>query len=411
MGEKMKRLVGLLVVAAFLLVSANVQAARKSTSDYEWRIKELEEKVTKLEEEKEVGGNSGYDHGFFVRSSDNNFMFKMRFWAQIFYRYDGMVNAPDVSTFGLARARWLLTGHVFDPKLTFAIMPELTSTFSTMATTYTTSDGATVTVNDRNNLNWRLYYLWAQYNFSKALHVRFGEFIPKSERFYRYTNQIFMSNLPLISVTQPFVAGFHIGANVFGTIKKKFYYDFYAVNASTFDRPNVNKSILTGMRLRWNAMGKDDMSSSDLAYSEKPVISVSATGSYERADGNTPARGNRGDNAFRFGGDAAFKYKGFSFVPEVIFFWNKTQSIKHYAFYGALGYFVIPHHLELAAQGTYLKFQGPQNDRHEYSGGLNYYFHGQPVKLQADYSYLLTQIPGADMKDHRFRVNLQIGFF
>jgi len=202
-----------------------------------------------------------------------------------------------------------------------------------------------------------------------------------------------------------------LGLNVFGTVKDRFLYELFAVNGAGSDSLNLNKSFLTGARFTYFAMGKDDLSTADIDYSETPIIAISTFGAYDKADGNIPARGARGDNTFRMGGDMTFKYKGFSFVPEAILFWNKTQSSKDYALSAQSGYFVIPKKLEVAAQGTYINFSGTDNNRQEYSGGINYYFYGQPVKIQADYSYLVTNVAGPDQKDHRLRVNFQMGFF
>lgn len=404
------------VLICFCMASSTASASMRDLErkiDTQAReIEKLKEDIKELKEDREDRLQAGYDHGFFIRSADGNYLFKIRFWADFFYQYDHISNAPDVNTFGIRRARPLFSGHVFGEKLTYAIMPEMVTTYRTITSIYITTGGDSVIIDDRLDLNWRLLFLWAQYKFNDAFIVRIGEFVAPTERFYRRTNVIFMGNLPLISITEPFVAGFHLGMTIFGTmVDGKFRYDVFAVNGTEFDRLNINKSFLTGLRLTWTPLGYDDLSTADVDYSEKPVLSFSGFGSYDKADGNIPARGNRGDNAFRFGADVAFKYKGFSFIPEFLWFWNQTQGINNYAVGGQAGYFLIPHRLELATQASYINFEGPQNDRHEYSAGVNYYFYGQPVKIQTDYSFLLFKAPGPDTKDHRFRINLQMGFF
>ncbi len=400
-----------------MIQGAAAPVASASTRDLERRIEEqgkeiraLKQKVDALEE-RANRFKAGYYHGFFIGSGDDNFLFKIRFWTDLYYQYDYRPDNRDSNTFGIRRARWLFTGHAFNPKLTYAVMPEMVTQYRTTTSIYTTGGGDSVIITDEVDLNWRLLYLWAQYEFCKEFAVRVGEFIAPTERYFRRTNVIFMGDLPLIATTEPFVAGFHLGLNIFGTIADHFKYNLFAVNGTGFDRLNVNKSFLTGLRLSWFIMGDDDLSTSDYDYSEKPIIAASVVGAYDKADGNIPARGNRGDNTVRFGADATFKYAGFSIVPEFLLFWNETQHRKDWAVGVQTGYFIIPHAFELAAQASYLNYSGRDNDRNEYSAGFNYYFYGQPVKLQVDYSFLLFRVPGTDQKDHRFRVNFQLGFF
>jgi len=417
-------------VAAIMLVSAPAIAKKKTAEPkgptveealkaQQAEIENLKKEIGELKVSK--GGQSGYDHGFFIKSQDDLYAFKVRFFAEIFYEYDANEDAPDVNTFGIQRARLLLSGNVFNKNLTYMVMTEMATQYSVPVnngvTIYTVQDSggdtSTFTVTDRTDRNFRLLYLWAQYRFADEFQVRFGEFIPPTEFFFRASNLLQFENFPIIATAEPFTPNFQTGLDLLGTIGKKLDYEIFAVNGSNFDNRNFNKSFRIGPCITYNILGKPELGVADVNYSEKPQLALTLSGAYERWDYPVaaPASINAGDTSFRGQTNLVFRYKGFSFVPEFIVFYNKTQHYKHYAMAAQAGYFVIPKHLELAAQGNLLKYSGPQNDYYEISGGLNYYFYGHPLKLQADYSALINKLPGGDQLNHRIRVGLQAGFF
>lgn len=418
----------LIIAVLVTLIPCISSAATKSSSlsnlerkldTQQQEINQLREEVSDLKTAGEKGYNAGYDHGFFIRSADDKYKLKFRFFAQIFYEYDAIENAPDVNTFGLRRARLLLSGNTFTTNLTYMLMAEMVSTYNTpiSQTTYTITDSggdtATFTVTDSTDRNFRLLYLWAQYRFADEFQIRVGEFIPPTEYFFRASNLLEFGDFPVIAVAEPFTPNFQTGIDLLGTIAKKFDYEVFAVNASNFDRRNINKSFRVGACLTYNFLGHPALGVADINYSEKPELAWTVSGAYERADYTfgAPVNINAGDDAFRAQTNLVFRYKGFAIVPEFIVYYNKTQHYRHYAAAGQVGYFIIPKHFEVAAQTNYLRYAGPDNDRYVFSGGFNYYFFGHPLKLQADYSYLMRKQPGNDQNDHRIRVGLQAGFF
>jgi len=123
-------------------------------------IEGLKQEMSALKEQKSPV-DAGYDHGFYIRSADKNFMFKIGMWADIFYEYLLRNQAPDSNTFGIRRARFYFSGNMFNPNLTFVIMPELVTVYRTESSIYTTAAGDTGVINDRYDMNWRLLMLYA----------------------------------------------------------------------------------------------------------------------------------------------------------------------------------------------------------------------------------------------------------
>ena len=372
------------------------------------------------------GVNAGYDHGFYIRSADGDNLLKIWFFSQIYYEYDVNDRARDNNTFGLRRARLLLFGHAFSPKWRYMIMPEMTTAYSTTNTVTRTSvtgvdsggDTFAFTLEDddvdRNDRGFRLLYLWGEYAASEAFNIRFGEFkTPMHRQYTTASNVQQLPDFPLTTITEPFVPGFQTGVNIWGKLaSKKFHYDLFAVNGSGLDHVNINKSMRVGTRLVYDLLGQDvPYTDGDLAYSEEPLLAVGGHFSYERADGTVVGSYAPGDDMFRASMDGVLKYKGFSFDPEGYFFYNKSQNLKHWGMTVQTGYFIIPKKFDIDLQASAIWYDGALNDQYVFGGGWDYYFYGHPVKLQMDYGLLWTRQPGDDLKDHRIRLSMEIGFF
>ena len=417
----MKTIVNLVLVAT--LFFASTAFAKQTTEE---RLKALENQIEKLQKENESLPDMGYDRGFFIRTKDKKNMFKVRFFTQIYYEYDAINGSSDVNTFGIRRARLLLSGNVFTPKLTYMIMPEMVANYTT--STRTTATGYTVvdtggnvsqfTVTDidtdDDKTGFRLLYLWGQYKFAESFNLRFGEFKPQMHRQYTTGSNVQQfPNFPMTTITEPFVPGFQTGLDLFGSAyRKKFHYSVFAVNGSGFDRINLNKSMRVGTRLVYDILSENvQYTDGDLAYSVEPKLSIGGHFSYEKADETSVGNYVPGNDMMRASMDALFKYKGFSFDPEGYYFHNWDQGLNHWGMTVQTGYFIIPKKLDISAQASIIWFDGDENDRYEFGGGMDYYFFGHPVKLQADYGYIWYRQAGPDLKDNRIRLSMEIGFF
>lgn len=388
-------------------------------------IEDLKKDIEALKAANSAPPTMGYDKGFYIKSRDDDYLLKFRFFAQTYYQFDHLEGAADVNSFGIRRARLMMSGNVFNPKLTYMMMTEMATSYTstnrsaanvitTVGPAGTTTTTVTDTFQDDNYQNFRLLNLWLQYKVIDEFQIRVGEFIPPNEYFFRASSLSETQNLPICSSAEPFFTGYHTGIDLLGTIANKLDYEAFAVNGSNLDRVNLNKSFRIGLYLNYNFLGRPGMGVADIDYSVKPQLTLMVSGAYERPDSSmaAPAGVNHGDIVFRGQTNAVFRYKGFAFVPQFIVYYDQTQHFKEYAYTAQAGYFIIPKHFEIAGSATFLKYHGPKNDQGEYIGGLNYYFYGQQVKLQADYSVLTQQMPSDNMKvDHRIRVGTQVGFF
>lgn len=408
-------------IASPALAKSRSPELQESINAQQAEIETLKEELASLKEKAQEKRNAGYDNGFFIGTRDGDYMLKFRFFSAILYEYDHNEDADDVNTFGIRRARFLFSGNAFNPNFTFMIMPEMVTQYvsTTTNTAYSVVDTGgntsnfTVTGTDTNDRNFRLLYLWAQYRFADEFQIRVGEFIPPTEFFFLASNLLEFIDFPSIANTEPFTPNFQLGVDFLGTIAKKISYEAFAVNASSFDRININKSFRVGTCLTFNIFGKPGLGVADVSYSESPQLALTLAGAYERQDiaQAAPVSINTGDGIWRGQTNVVFRYRGFSFVPEFIVIYNNSQHYKHYAMALQTGYFILPKKLEIDAQANYLKYSGDRNDRYELSGGFNYYFFGHPVKLQADYSVLINQRASDKQVNQRVRVGTQVGFF
>jgi phosphate-selective porin OprO/OprP len=209
---------------------------------------------------------------------------------------------------------------------------------------------------------------------------------------------------------------------------KKFEYYAAVTNGSGNTRLNVNKAPLVTGRLVGNILGQYGYSESDVEYSEHPALTIGASGGFDDQDLTHT-------KFIQAGAETGFKYKGFALQAEYYYrndrigtftdAAGKTQpNIKGFlpghsndhGYYAQAGYFVIPHHFEIAARASQLFLAGPFNNKGEFSAGFNYYILGHDLKIQTDYSFLRNSVDpskfnGSSIQDdHRIRVQLQTWF-
>lgn len=210
---------------------------------------------------------------------------------------------------------------------------------------------------------------------------------------------------------------------------------------------NDDSNLMYAGRLQWNFLGRDlawrqtDVERTELPTGNLAIGAAHHTGRCTRWSssgcGNLDGFADTGDDDddARRGQfeitqavqEFAFKWQGFSVQQE--FHWkrvtdrvNVTES-DLYGLYAQTGYFfhelceVVPEPLEVAFRYAWVRepneeMIGINNNRQEFTGGLNWFFAGHNNKLTFDYSYLTLadNYLRADVGDHRFRLQWDVSF-
>ena len=94
------------------LQQKQIEEIQKATKEKE---KELETIQAKMEEQKKLALQAGYDNGFFIKSADEQFLLKLNGYLQTDLRFfeggENRTSQPD--TFDLRRARLIVSGNIF----------------------------------------------------------------------------------------------------------------------------------------------------------------------------------------------------------------------------------------------------------------------------------------------------------
>lgn len=408
---------------------------------------------------------AGYDEGFYIRSSDDMFLMKigglMQFrWTHYDTSSRNRYLAPrmqrnDRTGFDFQRVRINFKGHAFDPNITYLL--ELQSDSANPAAYDTVfSQG------------------WIDYRFCDAFHFRAGKFKSASTR----ANTTAHSQLQFMSrpmVDAVFGLGFNLGVRFWGQLfdqQLDWYLDvtnsfsngenFGSGRTITNDPAELDNNPALAFRLVWHALGEkaDFKSQSDIESHGSPVLDVGFHYAFneDEYDARTtripfpaprPLLGaggfglttTNGAQIHQWGLDSAFKYMGFSAIGEYVIrtvdprragrrpftpWWLLTRQGDTTAQHGAyvqLGYFLpipgLENKLEAVARAGGISALA--NDREgswEYAAGVNYYIHGQNVKLQADVTKLYEAPISSSYKSLAnvnddaliFRVQLQLAF-
>lgn len=353
----------------------------------------------------ETKPTTGYDGGFYIKSSDDNYKLKFNANLQMRYEYQVRESNTDINTFAFPRTRLIFTGNVFTPKLTYMIMPEMGDIDQTHTGT-----------NVAQTANLYMRDLWFDYACSDYFQIRLGQFfLPRHRQAYTISTAQQFGEFPITALSD-FSFAWDRGIDFHGAIAK-LDYDLYLVNGTGGNITNTGKGINIGTRLVYNLFGKYGYTEGDTDYSEKPNLAIGGHISFNNSDNYNKAAAAPGGATPEYlltSGDAAFKYKGFSLEAEFIDLYNNIGKASNPAFTVQAGYFLIPKKWEVAGQASRIFWNGSDNDWSEYIAGTSYYLKGHKLKIHATYSLLKFDLgnpvdaatfTGAnDQVNHRFRI-------
>jgi phosphate-selective porin OprO/OprP len=442
-------------------------AAQGQTQDAA-RVEVLKQQIREVLSEQEFRESlmpsmmqAGYDKGFYIQSSDDNFLIKINGQMQFRWTHYNVqsrnrylqprLRKHDSTGFDLQRLRLNFSGHVFSPELTYVI--------------YFRSEAP-------DGYDTRLRDAYVNYKFSDAFQFQVGYFKTAALQ-QRLTSSADLQFVDRSMVHAVFDLSRNVGVRFWGKLFEKRLEWFFDVTNSfngagnrtiTNDPPELDGDPGLAFRLVWHALGddpgKDLKVESDIEFHDSPALDFAFHYAFNDDQGDAETteipfpipRRRAGVGGFgltdtnglqlnQFGFASAFKWRGFSARGEYILrmidprragrqpfasWWLMTRqgdtTVQHGA-YLQMGYFLpvpgLERKLEAVARvGGISTLANGQEGAWEYAGGLNYFIHKDKVKLQADVTKV-TEVPissnGASLANVNdrpliFRVQLQVKF-
>ncbi len=386
---------------------------------------------------------AGYDKGFYIKSSDEDFLLRINALLKIRYtgqnrqtdnpRRQGRNVQDDINGFEIEDLYMFFQGYLHTPKLTYSIV--LT--------------GETDDAHD-----WRTYTATINYEFAKELQVVAGQVkVPFGRQWLMGKGDLQFIDRSLSN--EVFSPGRSIGVAVHGTVANRLSYILAMVNGiadqnDVLDQMDTNFAYAA--RLVGHILGSPIKSEGDVEYSKDPQMEVGMSFAYADDNGDhspsvfysIPDRiragrgigGNAmadltGSDLTQFGADYAFKYRGFSIQAEYFLRmvdgdneysqWElrttKHETSHQQGGYIQTGYFIVPKKVEAIARlgGVW---DNDDDNTWEYTFGVNYFpFGTRNLLLQADYTRIdeasVTSTAGNWSQNdeiNMFRVQLQARF-
>ncbi len=387
--------------------------------------------------------------GFRLETRDGNWQtnlqwrFQFRFTNP--YRSDprsvSSFEADDQSTFELRRVRMKIGGHGYRPWLKYYFEVDLQPTRDTTDSSASASARVIdwrVDIARFDQIGLRVGQWKIDYNRERVDSSGRQQFVERS-----IVNRTFTIDRQM---------GVSLRGHLFEGTPADLRYAFGAFTGEGRGVQNDDNNLMYAGRVQWNFLGRDlALRQTDVERTEKPTGSLAAGGMMNRGvctrwsssgcgnlDGFAGPGGEPGDavpgqfQTYQAVGELAFKWQGFSLQNE--WHWkrvldeelraaNPAQQSDLYGVYAQSGLFFheiiapIPEQLEVAFR--YARVREPNrddltvdNERQEFTPGLNWFFAGHNNKLTADYSYLtlVDEVNGSEPSDHRVRLQWDVSF-
>jgi len=350
-------------------------------------------------------GFAGYDGGFYVEDASGNNSLHIDGLLQPRFTYfaprgTSQYGGSDQSSanFNVFLGRLYFSGNLIDPSITY---------FFTLQGT-TTGNGSGITLLDAEMAK----------KFSPYLTIEAGKYW--SSYTYEYYDDIGKYLLPDLSAAEwAFSLGRQTGVRVSGTAGK-LTYRFSVSNAipgsDVGSSENFNTNTAEIANLQYDVLAPYGYQESDPSPggATKPELTVWAAAMYNPVNTSSAFENEiAGDRTYGATANLNFRYGYFSFQGSGYYKNNNSWEGVHGSYNSAgwqeqAGYYLIPSKLEIAERvdgidwgygeipdtgGSEVQwFAGPSNFSFhhltEYTGGLNYYFHGHNFKTQLQYSYM-----------------------
>lgn len=414
---------GLLALGAPALQAqqpAEASATQQRLEAQEQRIQTLEASLAALNQREaaalpaQTGWVSGYDKGFFIRSTDPSNPFSLRINGRMQFRYTGVAPKSDTydnlataasgspidlrarNDFEIERGRLEFRGTGYDPNLHFYVNLDAD-----------TDDGHTTIFHD----------FWFNYEFSKSLDLYAGKaFVPGSREWLEGSTATHLIDRSM--ATSFFRPDRSLGVWAIGEPVEDVHYRAMIGNGfqtTDLEFDEINDDLMFSGSAWWEPNGDFGRGYADLKAEDKLRTRFGASFTYARENGldsggDPVAETNflRLDDGTRLTSlgvdhfdvtlvalDAAMKLAGFSLHGEGYYRWVNDigptgaapggfteDSNESYGGYLAAGYTLAPSKFDV--QLRYSTVQGDFNDSYEYAAGVNYYTdgtHGNKLSL------------------------------
>ncbi len=378
----------------------------------------------------------GWKRGLYFQTKDRKYSLKFRVRLQPQYQFqtNHTTDSDDTNTFKIRRAKVSWEGNLFTQKLEYKLQLSVAT----------------------SNIQDLLEDAYVDYRFFNPLRTQFGQFkVPYNRQMITSSGRLEFVDRSLASEAFRFAAadptttttcnlaggqkvtgsgiscsGTGVTSTTTTTYKQRFYHydtgfmlhgdvfnrkmEYYAgiFNGLGPNRLNVDGDFLYAGRVVYNALGQYGYSESDVEFAEHPALTLGAAAGYNKQDGLN-------NKLVQLGGEMGFKYRGFSTQGEYYFRENgigSGASSHDTGYYLQAGYFIIPHHLEVAARASQVFLAAANSNKGEFIGDINYYFKDHDFKIQLDYSWLRNDVNPAKFagdtikNDQRIRLQAQAWF-
>ena len=388
-----------------LLINKNIVTADEAKSILEELSAGDEEKPDKkpAKPEEKTSSNKNqnpavkYDKGLVFKTTDNNYSMKLGARIHGMFTYADPDNNPSSSTFKIRRARILADGNVYTPWLKYSAQITL--------------ECSTAAIRDA----------WMEASYYKYFSPRFGQYKVPFDR--EFLDGGF--NLQLIErsvASAEFSLQRDIGLQVSGKgILKSIDYSIGVFNGSGANQSNVDNDYMYVGRVVWAPFGAYPYSESAVDCPSNPVFAIGIAAAYMpglEAGERKALAGKLGtlsilpveSDVTQWTADLVYKYHNLSLMSG--YYYRNIDPMDETTYgeqsaWGVFlqgGYFIVPGHLEIAGRYSYIDPDTPDkvsdDEKTEYTVGLNYYLSGHNVKTGINYSYFSTENQLGDIEEH-----------
>lgn len=331
---------------------------------------------------------AGYEDGeFFLRSADGNYYLSPSIVLQLQYQLGLKSGEIEDNGFFIRRGRVKFSGNMITKALEYEVEFD-------------------VGTPDPGDPQFDLKDLYLDYRIADFLRIKAGQYkVPfGSQELTSSKKQQFVERS---LASEEFVPGRDIGLMLWGPDEGGLYEYYLGVfNGNGDNNLNIDKNLMFAGRFVWTPLGTYKENESDLVGSKENRLTMAVDAFYNQENVADDDKAEDLRDLVSLSASAGYKYSGFSLKGE---YFNRIDATKgnvaSQGYYAQAGYFLVPHHLELAVQASGVFKSGADASEQAYSGVLNYFIRGQNAKIQLGYTYGVNT-----ERDHAVQLKTQLYF-